>query len=361
MLIEFLYKNLKFTIFRFLVPCYVCNALIFISMALINEQLRSTYTIDIQTKFVHGSADSQSWKSILMILVYANLLFVLIQFAINIKMLRMMGAINYFQKLWPYVDLSIMILSFWIFIQLMVHFSDVDDSGIYKANYDEYMVNTTRLRIAIMIGQFLIISKSQQYLTLIDSIAPLINTAFQIFNEIGGFLVILGIFMFSFSFAFYILSHNQINFDNLTSEEIDTINYDTTLGSINYILNMLIGETDMDAFSVGDGRMSILLQIVFWVACFIILIHLLNMLIAIMGNTFSVGNESLEQQKYKQHLRFVVDNWFMRRFAFENIRSVKYIIAAFSACEDDNHDPLVEEIKDEIVNKTADIQIQLLG
>ena len=82
---------------------------------------------------------------------------------------------------------------------------------------------------------------------------------------------------------------------------------------------MLIGETDSDSFDIGDGRMSILLNLVFWAACFIIIIHMLNMLIAIMGNTFEVGNQSQEQQKYKEHLRFVVDNWFMRKFAFKNI------------------------------------------
>lgn len=55
---------------------------------------------------------------------------------------------------------------------------------------------------------------------------------------------------------------------------------------------MLIGETDDSSFTAGDGRMAILLNLVFWVACFIIIIHMLNMLIAIMGNTFEVGNQS---------------------------------------------------------------------
>lgn len=98
--------------------------------------------------------------------------------------------------------------------------------------------------------------------------------------------------MFSFSFAFYILAQNQKNFDGLNEEENDSIAYGTFLGSINFLMRFLIGETDMDNFSMGNGIMEILLNLVFWGACFIIIILMLNMLIAIMGNTFEVGNET---------------------------------------------------------------------
>lgn len=86
-----------------------------------------------------------------------------------------------------------------------------------------------------------------------------------------------------------------------------------------------------------------------------IMIHLLNMLIAIMGNTFAVGNENIEQQKYREHLRFVVDNWFMRQLAFDDIDSVKYIITAFSSNEDDHNESIFHELKEEVTNKTSGI------
>lgn len=65
-------------------------------------------------------------------------------------------------------------------------------------------------------------------------------------------------------------------------------------GSFIYVGNILLGEPDSENFSSGKARMQIVLQILFWIACFIILIHLLNMLIAIMGNTFNVGNQTQE-------------------------------------------------------------------
>ena len=89
-------------------------------------------------------------------------------------------------------------------------------------------------------------------------------------------------------------------------------------------------------FELGDNpSQGIYLNALFALAIFIIMILLLNMLIAIMGNTFAIGNESLEQQKYREHLRFVVDNWFLRELAFSDIQSVKYIVTAFSAGDAD--------------------------
>jgi hypothetical protein len=48
----------------------------------------------------------------------------------------------------------------------------------------------------------------------------------------------------------------------------------------------------------------------------------MNMLIAIMGNTYTVRNEVIEELKYKDHLRFVLDNWFLLPYAFKDITKV---------------------------------------
>ena len=83
------------------------------------------------------------------------------------------------------------------------------------------------------------------------------------------------------------------------------------------------------------------------------------MLIAIMGNTFAVGNENIEQQKYREHLRFVVDNWFLRQVAFKDIDSVKYIITAFSLNEDEHDISIYHELKKEVGLSTNGIFHQL--
>lgn len=49
-------------------------------------------------------------------------------------------------------------------------------------------------------------------------------------------------------------------------------------------------------------------------------------------------------------MRFVVDNWFMRKIAFRNIHKVKYIITAFAAHEDEIEDQGLFEMREEINN-----------
>jgi hypothetical protein len=54
-----------------------------------------------------------------------------------------------------------------------------------------------------------------------------------------------------------------------------------------------------------------------------------------------------------------VDNWFMRRVAFKDIDSVKYIITAFSSNEDEHDDTIFHELKEEVALKTSGIFEQL--
>lgn len=50
---------------------------------------------------------------------------------------------------------------------------------------------------------------------------------------------------------------------------------------------MLLGEAGSDGFQVGKSSQFIVLTILYGITSFIIMIHLLNMLIAVMGNTFN--------------------------------------------------------------------------
>jgi hypothetical protein len=69
------------------------------------------------------------------------------------------------------------------------------------------------------------------------------------------------------------------------------------------------GETDPDAFDLGEGSQMWTLRILLLFSCFVIMIHLMNMLIAIMGNTFNARTEVGAQIMTKEHLRYVMDNW----------------------------------------------------
>jgi len=61
------------------------------------------------------------------------------------------------------------------------------------------------------------------------------------------------------------------------------------------------------------------------------MLTLLNMLIAIMGDIFSKSYERQNQERIQQHMYLIIDNWNMRTKAqIKEMKRTKYIIAAFN-------------------------------
>ena len=49
-----------------------------------------------------------------------------------------------------------------------------------------------------------------------------------------------------------------------------------------------------------------------------------------MGNTFSIRNEIASEIRVRDHLKFVIDNWYLSDLAFENKRKLNFIITALA-------------------------------
>ena len=93
----------------------------------------------------------------------------------------------------------------------------------------------------------------------------------------------------------------------------DDILYGTVGGAFQYIWYLSIGELNADAnlFEITDNTWTqFVLWLLFVAATFLILIHMLNMLIAVMTETFTVNNENEDETRLREHLQFVVDNWW---------------------------------------------------
>merc|ERR1719263_1152429 len=76
----------------------------------------------------------------------------------------------------------------------------------------------------------------------------------------------------------------------------------------------------------------------FMITAIMMIIHLLNMLIAIMGNTFSERSIVGEQIMVRDHLTFVVDNFHLINLVFPNIKRVKYLIIAFHSNDSEGNE-----------------------
>lgn len=96
---------------------------------------------------------------------------------------------------------------------------------------------------------------------------------------------------------------------------------------------MVLGNGDDSAFELGLGTQQYYLKFLFSISAFVMVFHLMNMLIAIMGNTFAVRSEIAKEIRIRDHLRFVVDNWYLSDYAFKNKDRLKFIVTAFIASE----------------------------
>lgn len=119
-------------------------------------------------------------------------------------------------------------------------------------------------------------------------------------------MLVLIIYLLAFSTAFYIVARNQFNFDELDKDEETNLRYKHFYGALVYTWQLSIGETDVQYFEYGNGQSSFVLHSLFALASFVMLIHFLNMLIAIMGNTFAKRNDKLAETKFASALRFVI-------------------------------------------------------
>ena len=114
-----------------------------------------------------------------------------------------------------------------------------------------------------------------------------------------------------------------------------------------HIYLLALGEFNTDDYEYGTDGDSLVMKwqwafinFYFISATFIFLIHLMNMLIAIMGETFGKNNEIQDQQMIKSHLGFILDNLWIDA-AIKNKEQVKYVIACFSMDEDLDEDDML--------------------
>lgn len=68
------------------------------------------------------------------------------------------------------------------------------------------------------------------------------------------------------------------------------------------------------------------------------------MLIAYMGETFSKNNEVAEQIKIKDHLSFIMDNWYLKDISLGDVKQIKYIIAALPVSDQLDDDDVLAKI-----------------
>ena len=114
--------------------------------------------------------------------------------------------------------------------------------------------------------------------------------------------------------------------------------YTSMGGAIQYVYLLALGEFDVDGFDHGQDRgenkfQKAILNVYFLLATFLFVIHLLNMLIAIMGEAFNVNSEKKHMLQSKYHLQLVLDNMWMSD-VIKDRKKIKYLVVASANQED---------------------------
>ena len=114
---------------------------------------------------------------------------------------------------------------------------------------------------------------------------------------------------------------------------------------------MCLGEVgNFDFYERGDNPSHIhILWILFVFCSFIILVHMMNMLIALMGMVQGEYLDEEDQVILKNKLNFVITNWYYVDPIGDRKYDINYLIAAIVNEEDDDDIEMIKEIQDEFI------------
>jgi len=88
------------------------------------------------------------------------------------------------------------------------HIADNSHRKDYK-----YWIKAQRYTEILIV--FIMVQKAFSFMSLNDNISPLIDIIYKVFRDIIYFCIVLLIVMFAMSICFYLISHNQIDFDEI--------------------------------------------------------------------------------------------------------------------------------------------------
>jgi len=77
------------------------------------------------------------------------------------------------------------------------------------------------------------------------------------------------------------------------------------------------------------------------------IVHMLNMLIAIMGSTYMSRSEVAHNIRTRDHLKFVINNWHLKS-NFKDLDKMKYIVCAFVDHQPSGTDSQNQQLTEEI-------------
>lgn len=214
----------------------------------------------------------------------------------------------YLHSFWNILDLTVVVMAPIIVIMDLVDFDN------------------TKIRHLMAFCNLTFYLRFFYFLRIFDSSAHLVRTIIEITYDIRNFLFVFMVGVIGFGASFFILSNN-----NQVNAEPNSFITSFSMSFI-YSYRLSLGDFDTDAFE--DSYNTITLWVLFIICSMFTAIIMLNMLVAIMGESFNRVNEQSECQRVREHLQLIVENDFLidRKKHFGN---VKYLVEIQDDIEDD--------------------------
>ena len=188
------------------------------------------------------------------------------------------GVYKYFTSFWNFLDI-VMIGS--IYISSIYHLYSLQENN--------------KARCFLAIANILVWCKFMYFARSNAKLGPLIAMIVQICSDIGPFLTVLTTILFGYALSFWILTYG--NFEGQT--------FDTIGGTLLNSYVFMLGGFDPTQFAGSPVEgFAVFLSVIFML---IVSIILLNLLIAIMGNSYGIVQEHTKQQYRWEQAASIVD------------------------------------------------------
>jgi hypothetical protein len=206
------------------------------------------------------------------------------------------GVVTYFLQGWNYLDVASIVLNTFLLCDLLL-----------ERDY----LNMEDTVLVCFLAVFILWYKLIYWFRLFESTSFYIKLIVETIKGIQYFFVIFVAFLLAFSNAIFILNKNRTDGNDETGDEGSRLlGGELKNGALDSILNqymLALGEFGTDTFSADSGKNSEVVWALFVFATFISQLTILNMLIAIMGDTFDAVLEKQEQYAMKEKIRILND------------------------------------------------------
>lgn len=207
------------------------------------------------------------------------------------------------------------------------------------------------------------------FLRVYDSTSQLIRMIIEIVNDMKNYLIVLTIGIVGFTGGLFIMQQGLDGLLDETNEkewENNRFVGDSLFKAFIYTYRMTLGDFQLDAFGVFEEKGLIFefyfLWIIFIAGSLFLVIVLLNLLIAIMGETFSRVQEALVNLSIRERVLLVSENesLFDRHKLFKNAQYLVIIsLKKIEGSQEDSVEGHIDQLRTDLVQRVSNLETEL--